>query len=123
MSARILVLEDDDALSQMLVFLLEHHGFEVRAVPTIGAARSLATQFLPALMVIDVRVPDGNGLDLLESLRSDPATKSMKAIVMSTENSHAIKTRAQALGALAFWHKPFAIKELAEQVKSAVALP
>lgn len=121
MSAPILVLEDDETLSQMLVFLLEHNGFQVRAAATLREARRLANELRPVLMVIDVRLPDGNGLDLLESLRGDPATSGLKAVVMSTEDSKALKTRAQALGAVAFWHKPFEIKDLVAQVKSVAA--
>ena len=122
MSARILILEDDETLSSMLLFLLEHQGFEVKAVATLHEAYALLTPFQPALVVIDVRVRDGNGLDLLESLRNDPAAKGIKAIVMSTENSKTFKSRAHALGAIHFWHKPFEIKDFVTQVKSAVNL-
>ena len=121
MSARVLVLEDDETLARMLAFLLEHQGLKPELAGTIEEARGAAGRELPALMIIDVRLPDGNGLDLLEELRRAPATAALKAIVMSTENNKSLRARAEALGVLAYWHKPFDIYGLAAQVRAALA--
>ncbi|MBI4060439.1 MAG: response regulator [Elusimicrobia bacterium] len=109
MQHRILLIEDDEVFSRMLVFLLEHHGFRVKVAGTLQEGRRQAEEFQPALLLLDVWLPDGNGLDLLETMRNDPAMKGLKVIGMSTEHSKALRERAQSLGVLEFWSKPLEI--------------
>lgn len=123
MSARVLILEDDLVLAEMFVYLLESSGFEVKKAATAGEALALAPAFLPKIMLVDISLPDGNGLDVLESLRKDARLSGLRAFVMSTQKSRAYRERAAELGALAYWAKPFEPQALVADVEKAAALP
>lgn len=63
-----LIVEDDDSLAQNLCELLSEAGWAARSAPTCAAARELAAKVPPVLLVVDWRLPDGDGLELAEEL-------------------------------------------------------
>ncbi|MFO0629261.1 MAG: response regulator [Polyangiales bacterium] len=63
-----LIVEDDDALAQDLCELLTDGGWSVRCAPTCAAAKTLAAQTPPVLLVVDWRLPDGDGIELVGEL-------------------------------------------------------
>lgn len=123
MKARVLVLEDDRVLAEMIEYLLESSGFEVKIAATTAEALSLGPAFQPKIMLVDITLPDGNGLDVLEQFRKDARLSGLRAFVMSTQRLKASRERAEALGALAYWAKPFEPTALVADVEKAASLP
>jgi PAS domain S-box-containing protein len=80
---RVLLVEDDPDVAQVVTLFLRSEGMRVDRVASIAAAKQAVERAAPALVLLDVGLPDGDGLDLLGWLRERPATKDMPAIILS----------------------------------------
>ncbi len=106
----ILVVDDDDVFRTRVVRALEARGFEVRGAAGVAAAIALATADSPELALVDLRMPDGSGLDVLrELLALDPSTK---IVVLTGYGSIATALEAVRLGAVHYLTKPADLDEI-----------
>jgi len=85
-SCRVLVVEDDDDLAQVLAASLERRGLRVEVASTVTAARRLGRTFIPDLIVLDVSLPDGDGYELVEQLREDGRLASTPLVVYTASD-------------------------------------
>lgn len=114
----LLVVEDDEKLSRSMERFLTQRGFVVRRVGTeAGALETLGAE-APDAAILDVHLPDGSGLDVLEHLRQDGAA--IPAIVMTADDSLAVRQRAEQLGVAAFLTKPVQPLELLRILRQAL---
>jgi len=102
---RILLMEDEDAIRSALTRGLTARGHEVRAAACLADARALATQFAPEALVSDLKLPDGNGLDLAAELK-------VPFVLMTGYGTFDDAVRAMRLGCLDFFTKPAPIKDI-----------
>jgi len=108
--ARILVVEDDPTLCAVVCELVEREGYrEVRGVGTVAEASSCFATWRPDLLLLDVMLPDGNGFDLLRSVRQ---TSQVPAIILSARDEDEARLRGLGLGADDYVTKPFLPREL-----------
>lgn len=112
----ILVVEDDGAINKLLKIVLERDGYIVRVVDTYGGGMSAVQDEPPTLVVLDLGLPDGNGLDLLKWIREDLGS-SIPVMVLSAFRQDEKVGKAFELGANEFMSKPFRPKELMERIK------
>jgi two-component system KDP operon response regulator KdpE len=114
--ATVLVVEDDRALSATLVVTLKAAGY--RPVPALTAAEGLRwyVHYSPDIVLLDLGLPDADGLTLIESLRGRGATTPI--LVLSARDSEAMKVRALDLGADDYVHKPFGVDELLARLRA-----
>lgn len=98
--ATILLVEDDDALAQMMRADLEQAGFEVVYAGDGEAALTALRIGEPDLMLLDILLPKRSGFDILEELRRDPALAHPPVIVLSSSGEKLELNRAKELGAL-----------------------
>ena len=68
---RVLIVEDSEAAGRALALLLESEGHECRVASTIQQAKALTKEYVPDVLLMDIRLPDGDGVELMKSLRSD----------------------------------------------------
>ena len=109
---RVLVIEDDPAIAEMLQMLLEVEGFDVVSAPDGARGLQEAQQLRPDVILLDVMLPGVNGWGVAEALRSDPSLASVP-IVFCTSKSDAQSTwRGWQLGAASYVTKPFDNEEL-----------
>jgi two-component system, response regulator RegA len=110
---RSLVLVDDDrAFLQRLARAMESRGFEVRAAHTVAEGLELVRQKPPAFAVVDMRLEDGNGLDVIAELgRVRPSSR---AIVLTGYGNIATAVSAVKLGAVDYLAKPADADELTD---------
>jgi two-component system, response regulator RegA len=100
----VLVVDDDDLLRQQLARAFERRGLEVRVAAGFNEARALIEAESPELAVVDLKMPDGSGLRLVELIHHvDPATK---VVVLTGYGSIATAIDAVRLGATYFLQKP-----------------
>lgn len=100
----ILVVDDDDLLRQQLARAFERRGLEVRTAANFAEAKQRICEESPELAVVDLKMPDGSGLRLLEMLHQvDPTTKS---VMLTGYGSIATAIDAVRLGATYFLQKP-----------------
>jgi chemosensory pili system protein ChpA (sensor histidine kinase/response regulator) len=81
---------------------------------TGGEALALAAELTPELILLDLRLPDAGGAQIVAELRRDPATRSAHIVVLSGETGPAERDAALAAGADAFLAKPVLVQELLE---------
>ena len=107
---RILVVEDDTVVRTSLTRILERAGFDVVAVAEYGRARDLVEAELFHALITDLDLPDGTGLDLLESVRH--LRPGMRSILITGDGCSAIRKQAFELEHVAYFEKPFDPREL-----------
>jgi two-component system nitrogen regulation response regulator NtrX len=104
----VLVVDDEKNIRRTLQLVLEGEGYKVLGAETAGQALAiLASPDTPVdLAIFDVKLPDGSGIDALEKLRKDDATKDLPVIVISGHASVNDAVQAIKLGASDFFEKP-----------------
>jgi len=95
---KILLVEDDAALSGVYRSRLEMEGFEVREVNNGELALSAAIEFKPSLVLLDAMMPKISGFDVLDILRNTPETAHIRIIMLTALSQPKDKERAEALG-------------------------
>ena len=100
----ILVVEDDPAVRNLIVAALEAHGLRHMAVETAHAAIAAASSQAPSIVLLDLGLPDMDGVKVVESVR---AWSGMPIIVVSARSEDADKIRALDAGADDYLTKPF----------------
>lgn len=95
---KILLVEDDDALSGVYKSRLEMEGFEVNEVNNGEKALAVAMAFRPDLILLDAMMPKISGFDVLDILRNTPETSTIKIIMLTALSQPKDKERAESLG-------------------------
>lgn len=117
---RILVVDDDAAIRTVVREALRREGHVVETAATVAEQRRKMRDFAPQVLVTDVVLPDGNGLDLVpEMLDANP---DMPVIVLSAQNTLTTAVRATEQGAFEYLPKPFDLGELTRAVADALAM-
>jgi DNA-binding response OmpR family regulator len=116
----LLVIEDDALIGKLISVILEHRGYTVTVAATYadGAAAIEAMQL--QMIVLDIALPDGNGLDLLRHFRTD-LQRTEPVVVLSAYRQEEKVARAFECGASSFVGKPFNPKEFGDCVDRALA--
>jgi two-component system cell cycle response regulator len=117
-SPRILVADDDQALTRTLSWILKENGYEVVTV-TNGEHlldRLGAEQY--DLLLLDIMMPGADGLQLLERVKGDPHIRDVPVLMISSMPPEEATVRALGLGAADFISKPFRVRELLARVKA-----
>ncbi|MGH7724839.1 MAG: sigma-54-dependent transcriptional regulator [Candidatus Eiseniibacteriota bacterium] len=100
---RALVVEDDASLLESVVLQVKAEGFEVEGAGTLAAARRALAKEMPDLVITDLGLPDGNGIQLIEEVREFPQTD---VIVVTGQATVESAVHAMRLGALDYLEKP-----------------
>jgi two-component system, cell cycle response regulator DivK len=106
MRGSVLVLDDHPMSRLLLARVLELEGLDVLEAGCIAIADRLAHAEKPSLIVLDVRLPDGDGLEFARRLRSDPATSDCAILACTAGTTIDDENRALAAGCDAFVGKP-----------------
>jgi two-component system response regulator FixJ len=115
--AAILIIDDDPAVRNSLKFALEVEGFAVRAYPTGGELLSEADLPDNGCLVVDYKLPEMNGLDLLSELRR--RNIGLPAILVTTHPNSAVRNRA-ALAGVPLIEKPLLNDTLFQGIRTAL---
>jgi CheY-like chemotaxis protein len=115
--ARVLVVDDDPEIVTFLATLLELEGIESQVATSAAAALSMLDRGLPNLVLLDIAMPDRDGLDLCRVLKTDPRTRDVPVFVVSARPGKDVVERALAAGAEQFIRKPFENQELIARIR------
>jgi two-component system phosphate regulon response regulator PhoB len=119
---RILIIEDEQGLTQSLTWYFQHNGYEV-AVARDGAEglqKARATT-LPDAILLDLMLPRMDGLDVCRELRSGERTGRIPVVMMSAKSDEVSRASGYAAGADDYVSKPFSNKVLLAKIKALVA--
>ena len=117
MSASILVADDEPNIVLSLEFLLKQAGFRVRTVSDGEAALAAIAQEPPDLVLLDVMIPGRDGYAVCQEIRSNPAWRGMRIIMLTAKGGDAQREKGLSLGADEYVTKPFSTRELVERVR------
>ncbi len=118
MSARILIVEDEDALSMLLRYNLEAEGYDVATVARGDEAETQLKERAPDLVVLDWMLPGLSGIELCRRLRARPETRQLPIIMLTARGEESEKVRGLAIGADDYVVKPFSVPELLARVRA-----
>jgi two-component system, OmpR family, response regulator len=112
----ILVVDDEANIRDLLSIALRHVGFEVTTADTCLAAQNIVVKQAPDLLVLDVMLPDGDGIELCQRLRRD----GMRAPVLflTARDATEDKVRGLTVGGDDYVTKPFSLEELVARVRA-----
>src|SRR6201991_4204583 len=119
LSGRILVVDDDAAIRTVVREALRRAGHVVETAGSIAEMRRAIGSFAPDVLVTDVMLPDGDGLDIVPDIAA--RHPDLPVIVLSARNTLATAVRATEQGAFDYLPKPFDLEELGRAVSGALA--
>ena len=113
-------MDDDEALVELLSRRLQQQGYETLAADTGQAGLALARRELPVLVILDLRLPDTDGLSVCQQLVDSPETCSIPVIILSGMERPDIIRRCRAAGCYYFVRKPYDPNALLVLIRQAI---
>jgi CheY-like chemotaxis protein len=120
MAQRVLVGDDNEQMRRLIVELLQADGYEVTEASDTGQVLEQVSRSRPDLLILDVQMPGGGGVEALRAIRSDPANRGLPVLLLSGSVDLHVDLASEA-GADAQLPKPFRIDEFRGAVGSLLA--
>lgn len=117
MNLRVLVVEDDPEIRALVQSSLTVEGFTVQTAVSLSEASALIRHDLPDILVLDLGLPDGDGLSLVQDVRK---THALPILIVSARHQETQKIRALDAGADDYLVKPFSVGELLARIRVAL---
>lgn len=118
MKTRILVVDDEPDALELIEFNLRQAGYEVTTAADGAEALRKARTGIPGLIVLDVMLPELDGLEVCKALRRDPATARIPIIMLTAKAGEIDRILGLELGADDYLTKPFSPRELVLRIKN-----
>ncbi|MCA1246030.1 response regulator transcription factor [Massilia sp. MS-15] len=123
-SASVLVVEDDENISQVLSFMLERQGYSVTHLADgRAAAAHIISAAPPGLVLLDVMLPFVDGFELVRLIREQAAWSAVPVLMLTAKNTERDTVRALDAGANDYVIKPFQPNELLARVRRCLPVP
>ena len=118
MAAKILIVEDEAAIRQMLSMVLTQEGYNSLEVANVGAAFEMLENLTPDLILLDWMMPGLSGLEFTRRLKKTPNTRSIPIILLTAKSEEEDKVTALDAGADDYITKPFSTPELIARIRA-----
>ena len=118
MSHKLLLIDDDTRLTGMVADYLRGQGYAVETAPTLAAGRERLRQGGHDALLLDLMLPDGDGLELTRELRADARTRRLPLLMLTARGEPMDRIVGLELGADDYLPKPFEPRELLARVKA-----
>jgi len=115
---RILIVDDNLMNLELVSFLLEANGLEVASAPDAGAARTSIAAHEPDLILMDIQLPDVDGLTFTRQLKSNPATQHIPVVAFTAYAMKGDEARMREAGCDGYLSKPIDVANFTNSVKS-----
>ena len=112
----LLIIEDNSDIAECLLRCFELENFDTKLARSGEEGLLLSKHNPPRVILLDVLLPDMNGMEICRRMRSEPATRSSRIIMLSARASRADIALGLAAGADAYICKPFSVRDLVERV-------
>jgi DNA-binding response OmpR family regulator len=119
--ARILIAEDEPDIRELVAFTLRFAGHEVTAASNGEEAVQMASQIIPDIILMDVRMPRMTGYDACRLMKANPTLKDIPVVFLSAKGQDSEIATGFEAGAEEYMLKPFAPDQLTERVKTILA--
>ncbi|GLR80501.1 response regulator [Azospirillum oryzae] len=122
MKPTILVVDDEPSIVLSLQVLMQRAGFDVRIARDGDEALRSVENFTPDLILLDAMMPKRDGFDVCQTLRTNPAWKSLPIIMLTARSRDVERQKGLALGATDYITKPFSTRDLLTTVRRHLGL-
>jgi len=116
--ALIYIVEDDENIREIEMFALRNTGYEVQGFDCASAFYARLKERLPSLVLLDVMLPDEDGLEIVKKLRYSARTRRIPIILVTAKTTELDKVKGLDIGADDYITKPFGVMELISRVKA-----
>ena len=120
MSRRVLVVEDEAPIREMLCFILEQKGFEPIEAADFEQGIAKVCEPFPDLILLDWMLPGGSGIQFIKQLKQDELTRQIPIVMLTARGEEEDKVRGLEVGADDYITKPFSPKELTARLKAVI---
>jgi len=114
----IYLLEDDDSIRKLVVYALESQGYEARGFEAPGYFWAAMGQALPELILLDIMLPDQDGISILRQLRASSETAAIPVIMLTAKDTEYDRVEGLDAGADDYISKPFGMMELTARIRA-----
>lgn len=114
----IYLVEDDDNIRKLVCYALEKDGYDVKGFPVPSAFWESIKKEVPQLVLLDIMLPEEDGLSILKRLKEDSVYKDVPVIMLSAKSSEFDKVTGLDIGADDYISKPFGMTELLSRVRA-----
>lgn len=118
MSRKILIVEDEAPIREMLSFVMEQHGYQAIEAANYQAALDKVTEPFPDMILLDWMLPGGSGIQLAKQLKSEEFTRNIPIIMLTARGEEEDKVKGLEVGADDYITKPFSPKELMARMRA-----
>ena len=118
----ILIVDDVPANLQLLSDILKEHGYKVRPAPSGALALEAARRVPPDLVLLDINMPDMDGIEVCRRLKQDPNLSEIPVLFISALGDETDKVRAFDSGGQDYVTKPFQVEEVLARVRTHLSL-
>ena len=118
MSQKILLIEDEPDIRKTLEYNLSREGYGVISTSSLAEGRNSLESNSFSLILLDLMLPDGSGLDLCREIKSDKIFSSIPIIILTAKDDEVDKVVGFELGADDYVTKPFSVRELILRIKA-----
>ena len=120
--AKVLIIEDDPLMSRMYQKIFSFEGYEVDVAENGEDGLALVRSWSPNLILLDIMMPKMNGMEVLEKLKSDPATKKLPVVILTNLAGQKDAENAMSKGAVKYIVKSeYEPKQVANMVKEVLS--
>jgi CheY-like chemotaxis protein len=120
MMKQILVVDDDPLMHRLYQHHLEKAGYQMMSAKTGREALDLASRQQPQLIVMDVMMPDMDGLEALRELKKSDVTNNIPVVIITATGHHMARKESEQSGAAIFLTKPFSPLQLLTEIRKVV---
>lgn len=118
MKRTIFVLEDDSHIRELILYNLKQEGYVTHGFGDGASFYSAIKDSIPDAFILDIMLPDVDGIDVLKSLRMDTRTANIPVIMLTAKTTELDKIIGLEMGADDYVTKPFSVRELVSRIKS-----
>ncbi|MGM9937318.1 MAG: response regulator transcription factor [Candidatus Ornithomonoglobus sp.] len=111
-------VEDDEGIRELIAYAVKTAGIEVKEFADGLQFEKALKEGIPSLVLLDIMLPDKDGIEILTDLRNNPATKRLPVILLTAKNGEMDKVKGLNLGADDYITKPFSVLELISRIKA-----
>lgn len=120
MARKVLVVDDEAAIREMLVFVLEQNGFQAVEAEDYDSAIAAMVEPYPDMVLLDWMLPGGSGIQIAKKFKQNEYTRKIPIIMLTARGEEEDKVRGLEVGADDYVTKPFSPKELMARIKAVI---
>ncbi len=118
---RVLIIEDEVAIATALEVRLSAMGYQTMAAHDARSGMTAASTFQPDVLILDIRLPDLDGIEVCRRLKEDPDLRSIQVVLLSANINDVSRGEAEDAGAFVCLAKPYEIQDVVAAIEAAAS--